>query len=184
MSIAFFVFCNLFWFALIAFRLYLGWYSSITLLEYQRGFLYRHGLPVSDVGPGRHRLWSKLETIIHLDMRPIQVSYENQQVGLKDGTAAQYSFSATAQINNARKAAYASTNYTQVPAYVLLTSVRYVLNTSSSSELKINRDSAISQIMDRARPRLAGAGFDLLSFRVSQLAIRGEAQEFGALENL
>lgn len=182
MSLGFLVFCNLFWLALIAFRLYLGWYSSVTLLEYQRGFLYRGGLPLHDVGPGRHRLWSKLETIIHLDLRPIQVSYENQQVGLKDGTAAQYSFSATAQVSDARKAAYASTNYTQIPAYVLLTCVRYVLNTSSSSELKINKDAAVSQIMDRARPRLAGAGFDLLSFRISQLSIRGETSELAAFD--
>ena len=169
--------------ALLALRLYLGSYAPVTLLEYQRGIIYRKGLPIQDAGPGRHRVWSGIEKVMHLDTRPIQVSYENQQVGLRDGTAASYGFSATAQVRDARKAIYSSTNYTQIPAYVLLCSTRFVLNNSSGAQLKLNRDGVTNQIVERAKPRLAAAGFELLSFRIPQLAVRGDTTEIAELRD-
>src|SRR5579872_3944851 len=94
----------------LAVRFFAGGYATVTLVEYQRGVIYRSGLPIRDVGPGRHRVWSGYEKVLHLDSRPVQVSYENQSVGLRDGAAAEYSLFGAAQIRDVRKAIYASTN--------------------------------------------------------------------------
>ena len=169
--------------AVLAVRFFAGGYATVTLVEYQRGVIYRSGLPIRDVGPGRHRVWSGHEKVLHLDSRPVQVSYENQSVGLRDGAAAEYSLFGAAQIRDVRKAIYASTNPSLIPSYVLLTCTRSVLNASTSSELKLNRDAAVAKIVHRAKPRLDAAGFELVSFRLPQIAIRGDVVEQAELES-
>jgi len=174
MSGTFLLLANIFWIALLAVRLFAGWYSSVTLLEYQRGILYRNGLPARDVGVGRIRVWTGVEKVIQLDTRPIQVSYENQQVGLRDGSAAQYSFSGSARVQDARMALHSSTNYNQVPAYVFLCCARRVLNDCTSVQLKVNKEAVTQQILELAKPRLLAEGFEFLSFRMPQIAVRGD----------
>jgi hypothetical protein len=163
-------------------RLYAGQFAGVTLLEYQRGVIYRQGKPVQDVGPGRYRVWTGIDKVIHLDTRPIQVSYEAQQVGLKDGTSAQYAIAASARVQDPRKALYSSVNYAQIPAFVFLSCARSVLNNSTSSQLKLRPEAASEQIIERAKPRLAAAGFELLAFRMPQLEIRGAAGDHAAGE--
>jgi hypothetical protein len=76
-----------------------------------------------------------------------------------------------------RKAIYASTNAAMIPSYVLLCCTRSVLNASTSNELKLSRDAVVAKILDRAKPRLNAAGFELLAFRLPQIAIRGDVAE-------
>ena len=167
----------------LAIRFFAGGYATVTLVEYQRGVIYRNGLPVRNVGPGRYRVWSGFEKILHLDSRPVQVSYENQSVGLRDGPAAQYSLFGSAELRDVRKAIYSSTNAALIPSYVLLCCARSVLNASTSNELKLSRDAVVAKIMERAKPRLDAAGFELLSFRLPQIAIRGDVVEQTELES-
>jgi hypothetical protein len=166
----------------VMFAFFFGKYSAVTLLEYQRGIIYWRGRPNQDVGPGRHRVWTGFEKLYQLDVRPVQVCYENQQVGLRDGTSAQYSFSGSAGVCDTRKAIYSSYNSNLIPAYVLLCCTRFVLNLSTSSQVKFQKDAILEQISERAKPRLAAAGFELLSFRISQLVGRGDAAQQQALE--
>src|SRR5579872_1598040 len=88
---------------LLAVRVFKGSLTSVTLLEYQRAVLYRRGLPVKEVGAGRYRVWSGTEKLIIVDTRPIQVSFENQAVVLREGSTAVYGISATARVENARE---------------------------------------------------------------------------------
>lgn len=167
----------------LAIRFFAGGYATVTLVEYQRGVIYRNGLPVRDVGPGRYRVWSGFEKVLHLDSRPVQVSYENQSVGLRDGTAAQYSLFGSAELRDVRKAIYASTNAALIPSYVLLCCTRSVLNASTSNELKLNKEAIVGRIHDRAKPKLEAAGFELLAFRLPQIAIRGEGSDLSQLRD-
>jgi SPFH domain / Band 7 family len=162
---------------LLALRFYGGWPTDVTLLEYQRAILFRRGLPVREVGTGRHRILRGVEKLIILDTRPIQVSYENQGVTLQDGSGALYSFSGTARIRDARKALYSAGNFGQVPAFLLLCCARFVVNGSTAAQLKTNKDALTEQIINRAKPRLAAAGFELLSFRLTQTAVTQRAPE-------
>lgn len=156
---------------LLALRRFRGGLSSITLLEYQRAVLYRRGLPVREVGPGRHRLWTGREKLVTVDNRPIQVSFENQGVALRDGSTAVYGITATARVQDTRKAIYCARNYNQMPSFVLLCSTRLVLNGLTASQLAGSKDVVVEEIINRAKQRLADAGLELLAFRFSQLSV-------------
>lgn len=155
---------------LLALRLRGGWPVRATLLEYQRGVLFRRGLPLRDVGPGRHRVWTGLEKIMIVDTRPVQANYENQTVALREGGAALYSISGSARVKDVRKALYAANNYNHVPEFVLLCCARFVLNECSVAEIG-SRDAVAEKIISRAKPRLEAAGFELLSFRLMELSL-------------
>ncbi|HEY0701591.1 MAG TPA: SPFH domain-containing protein [Candidatus Acidoferrales bacterium] len=152
-------------------RLLWGPLASSNLLEYQRGVLYRRGLPVKDLGPGRHRVWLGIEKLIIVDVRPIQVSYENQQVALRDGATAVYSFSGTACVTDARKVIYCARNYSQLPEFVFLCCSRRVMNGFSAKQLRGGNDALVAAITKCAEPRLTASGFELLTFRLNQVSV-------------
>src|SRR5258708_2988522 len=127
------------WTALIMILLvrhFYGWPSSFTLLDHQRGILFRRGTPKTEVGPGRHRVWGGtqkweggggghrvwggVEKILFVDTRPIAVSFETRAVTLSDGLTAIYGFSGSAEICDVTKALYSAGNYPEMPAFVLL----------------------------------------------------------------
>ena len=159
---------------LMALAIYLtvrGKPTIVNLLPYQRGVLFRKGKPLRDVGPGKHRVWSGNELLVHGDARPISITYENQVVLLQDGFAALYGFSASAQVTDIRKAIYSARDYSQVPASVLLRCSRRHLNASTRNALKIEKEAIASRIMEEAKTRLLKFGFELLSYRLGQLAV-------------
>jgi hypothetical protein len=156
---------------IVAFRVEIGFPSRVNLLEYQRAVLYRRGLPIKDVGSGRHRVWIGSEKMIIVDIRPIQVSLENQQVSLEDASTAIFGISATAQVQDIRKAIYCARNYNQVPAFVFLSCSSLVLNKHTANQLRGSKDSVVEEITNLAKPRLAEAGFELTSFRLGQLSV-------------
>jgi SPFH domain / Band 7 family len=160
---------------LLAVGRFKGRLSSFTLLEYQRAVLYRRGLPIKEVGAGHHRVWTGSEKLIIVDTRPIQVSFENLGVALRDGATAVYGISGTAKVQDTRKAIYCARNYNQVPSFVLLCCTRFILNALTVSQLGGSKDAVVEEIINRAKPRLADAGFELLAFRFSQLSVVANA---------
>jgi len=170
----------LFWcclLVLVGIRRFVGWPTTVTLLQYQSGILYRKGYPVRDVGPGRVRMWAGIEKVITVDTRSIPVSFENRAVALTDGQTAVFGFSGNADVNDAHKALYSAQNFNQVPAYVLLVCSRAVLNQHSSANLKISQNLIEGKIAEQAKERLKNQGFNLLSFRLTQLSIAGPPPE-------
>ena len=149
----------------------LGRPAKVTLLEYQRGIRYRRGRPVEDVPPGQHWVWTGFEKTLFLDTRPLTVSYQNQPVTLSDGSTGVYGFSASAQIGDVRNAMYSSQTYTQVPAFVLLCSMRSVLNECDSLRVQTSQQAISDETAKRARERLNTAGFSLVTFRITHLAV-------------
>jgi regulator of protease activity HflC (stomatin/prohibitin superfamily) len=154
---------------LVLMQTYVGMPSSFTLLEHQRGVLYRKGKPVRELGPGRHRVWVGIEKVLFLDTRPISVSFDNRAVTLSDGATAVYGFSGSAEVVDVQKALYSSGNFSEMPAFILLCCARSVLNGQSSVVVMARQASIVDQIMERARPRLSAVGFQLLTFRMTQL---------------
>ena len=156
---------------LYALRTRVGIPSSHSILPFQGGILYRRGRPAREVGPGKHRVFVGREKIIFLDRRPMQVNVERRAVSLADGATAVYGFAASAEVRDVRKALYSSANYTQIPGFVTLCVTRGVLNRSQSSQIRYGQPALTEEIVDACRSRLAEAGFELLSFRFSQLVV-------------
>jgi regulator of protease activity HflC (stomatin/prohibitin superfamily) len=165
------LFCLAFVMALLVLRIFGGWLSAGTLVEYQRGVVFRRGIPIRDIGPGRYWVWTGFEKVMIVDVRPVQVKYENRGVMLSDGASAIYSVSGSARVIDVRKAVYSAANYNNVPSFVMLCCTRFVLNNCTSAEIAANKDAAVEQIINRAKPRLAAAGFELISFRLPELSV-------------
>jgi hypothetical protein len=163
--------------SILVVRLYTGTPSSYALLPHQQGILYKRGLPVRDVGPGKHRVWTGVEKIFFLDTRPIQVNVDNRATKLQDGHTAVYGFSATAEVQDVRKVLYSAATFSQVPAYILLCSARAVLNGCTRSQVQANDEAVASEISNRAKNRLAAKGFELSAFRMNRLVVALPEQE-------
>jgi hypothetical protein len=157
--------------ALIGLFLYVGYPSRFTLLEHQRGILFRRGLPVRELGPGRYWIWTKREKVFWLDVRPIQVSFDNQGAVLNDGAAAVFGLLGSARIADAHKATYCARNCSQVPGFVLHCCTRSVLNSLPATQISDSKEKLADEIISRVTPRLAAAGLELLSFRLTHLSL-------------
>jgi hypothetical protein len=153
------------------FRRYVGNPTTVTILEYQGGILYRKGLRVREATAGQHRVRAGVEKMIILDLRPTKVSFENRGVTLADGATAVYGFSGSARITDLSKALYSARKFSEVPAFVLLCCTRSALNGSSSASLVASRETLTQQIIAESKPRLETAGFVLQNFQFTHLAI-------------
>lgn len=158
-----------------ALRYWVGWPSHHTLLPFQAGILYRRGRPVRELGPGRHRVFLGIEKIIFLDKRPIHVNVDRRAVLLVDGGTAIYSFAASAELRDVRKAIYASATYSQLPAFVTLCVVRSILSGSKSSGFRGGEAALMEEMTAKCRTRLEAAGFELTGLRLTSLEIRTPA---------
>ena len=156
---------------LYALRFRIGLPTSHTLLPFQSGILYKRGRPAREVGPGRHRVFLGSQKIIFLDIRPIQVKADHRAVALADGVTAVYGFAASAKVRDAKKAIYASATYSQLPAFVTLCVTRGVLGRCSADQIRIGQAALTEQIITACKARLAATGFELLSFRFSELLV-------------
>jgi len=161
----------LFFLAIVGARFYVGKPTYLTLLEYQQGVLYRKGRPVRDLKPGRIRVWAGIEQVIVLDTRTIPIRFENRAVTLVDGMTAVYGFSASATIQDARRALYSAQRFSEVPIVVLLSCSRSVLNRYASTELRMNERTIEKEISQQAKLKLEAQGFNLLTFRLTQFEV-------------
>ncbi|MGB9237099.1 MAG: SPFH domain-containing protein [Terriglobales bacterium] len=164
-------------FAAIVIRRYIGKLTTVTLLQYQTGVIFKKGYPVREVGPGQFRVWAGPEKMFTLDKRPIVVTFENQSVALADGATAVYGFSAVAEITDASKALYSARNFNHYPFFALLCCARLSLNRWPSPALVSSQQDLVHQITGEAKQRLVGAGFNLQSFRFTHFAVASPAPQ-------
>ena len=144
----FFLFCiGILGFNLLRYFRVISLPMSHVLLPYQKGFLYRRGVPIREAGPGRHRVFAGREKILFLD---INIS---------------------AKVSDVRKATYASPTYTQMPAFATLCAVRSMLNVQLSRDIAAGRRTVEEKIAGACRERLAASGFELLAFQLTQLGV-------------
>ena len=155
---------------LLAYRY--GYPSRFTLLDYQRGMLYRKGFPARELGPGHYWVWTRREKVFFMDTRPIQGAYENQGVILRDGNSATFGILASARVAEVRKVTYAARNYNQLPTYIFLCTARSVLNGYTAKHLvERGKDALGDEITSHVKSKLGQQGFELLSFRLTQLSL-------------
>jgi len=167
LGVAFFWLCIL---GIYAFRVFVGLPTSHSLLPYQGGVFYKRGRPVREVGPGKHWVIAGSQKILFVDKRPVQVCAEGRAVSLADGATAIFGFTASAQIQDVKKALYASGIYSQIPAFVTLCVVRSVLNHSRADAVRTEQVALAEQVILLSREKLASTGYELLSFRFTQLS--------------
>jgi hypothetical protein len=160
-------------------RMFVGKLTTVTLLQYQGGVLFKRGHQVRELAAGQHRIWTGSEKVIFLDNRPTSVNFENRAVTLSDGATAVYGFSGCAEIRDVSKALYCARNCNDLPAYVLLCYSRLVLNRHASMGLLADQEGIAQEIIHRAKPKLSEAGFELQTFRFTHLSIASAPPQSG-----
>jgi hypothetical protein len=171
-GLAFLVF--IFWGGLVGLVLYFNRFGKptyYTLLEYQSGVLFRRGLPLRDIGPGKHKIWKGTEFLVFIDKRPKPISFEQLAVGLKDGGVATYGFFATVEVSDARKAIYCARNYNHAPIAVLLRITRHMLNECDATLLSAGTDAILQRVTASAQAKMRDLGFNLVSLRFSHFSL-------------
>ena len=100
------------------------------------------------------------------------MGYEKLVVALQDGASAVYGLLAGVQMSDVRKAIYPARNYEQAANAALLRCTRLALNQRTSTQLRATSQETLTQeISADAKSRLAAAGYDLVSFRLTGLSI-------------
>jgi alkylated DNA nucleotide flippase Atl1 len=92
-------------------------------------------------------------------------------VSLRDGCVAGYGVSANAQARDVGKVLNSARNYAQVPSAAVLRCTRKQLSSHSADSLRVRQSAVADQLTEEIKVRLNESGFDLLSFRLTQLAI-------------
>jgi regulator of protease activity HflC (stomatin/prohibitin superfamily) len=145
--------------------------SEHTVAEFQRAVFFRNGHPQRDLGPGVHNVLLGRDYIIYGDVRPIVVNFENQQVGLRDGSFVRYSFFASTSVNTFQTALYSARDFSELPFYILRRNVREGISAESHEGLTSGRDVLEKRIEGRTRSDLNRVGFELTEFRLGQLSV-------------
>ncbi|MGE5322847.1 MAG: SPFH domain-containing protein [Actinomycetota bacterium] len=162
------------WAGLIALLVYLqrlGKPSNHTLLQYQRGIIYRLGLPFKDVGPGRHRLWVGRDYLVYVDMRPQSFTRNLAGVATRDGELAAYSLAGKFQAKNARKAINCARDHKQAAIALIASTVRRMLNDYSSEDIKSHPQEICNNIIKAVQDGADRIGMEIPELRFTQLAI-------------
>jgi SPFH domain / Band 7 family len=151
--------------------------SKHTVTEYQRGAFFRKGMFVREVGAGAHKVFLGRDYIVYGDVRPISLNFERQTVGLRDGSFAQYSFFATAEVRSFRDALLSARNYAEMPYYIARREMRAAIFALNSRTVNISRQSIASALQERIRQHLESAGFALTDFRLMELHLNDSGSD-------
>lgn len=154
---------------------YLKRRSSHTVMEFQRGILFRKGMPYEDVGPGVHSTLLGRDFVVYGDVRSTSMNFENQTVAMRDGSFAQYSFFASATVRDFRKAVYSARNFTEMPYYILRRAVRGTISRQGREISAAGTNALEKNIQQRASKELEEVGFSLDEFSLSHLQLSAPA---------
>ncbi len=149
--------------------------SQHTLMEYQRGAFFRKGVFVREVGAGVHKVFLGRDYIVYGDGRPISFNFDRQTVALRDGSFAQYSFFALAEIRDFKKALFSARNYSEVPYYIVRRELRAAIFALDSGTFSIGRQSIEDAVRKRMEQYLEPSGFGLTEFRLTDLHLNESA---------
>jgi len=145
--------------------------SQHTLTEYQRGAFFQKGMFVREVGAGVHKVLLGRDYIVYGDVRPISFNFERQTVALRDGSFAQYSFYATAEVRSFKAALFSVRDYSEMPYYILRRELRAAIFAQDPQNFSISRRSIENAVRERLGVQLESAGFELKDFRLTNLHV-------------
>lgn len=151
---------------------YLRLRTHVIVMEYERGVVFRKGLPFKDVGPGRYAIIREREFLVRIDVRPKTVSAEQQAVGMQDGRFAVYSLFASTSISDPRKAMYSARDYNEVPIYAVRRRSRSAIASQTAASLSIGVSGLTSMIAKEVSQDLQRTGMRLDEFKITRFEVR------------
>ena len=157
-----------------------GLFSSIVIFEWERGLRFVRGRLRGELGPGQYRYLSSSTVIRKLDVRPVQVAVQGQEVLSKDGVAVKVSLSATYRVADPRTAMLSADNFVTALYTELQQALRAAVSGSEVEMLLQNRAQLGPQILQTCQPPAERLGLALESVAIRDLTFPGELKKIFA----
>jgi regulator of protease activity HflC (stomatin/prohibitin superfamily) len=149
---------------------------AITLPQWERGVLFRHGRIVRVLEPGRHRRWAGGLTLRTVDLRPWVVLLPTQEVPSADGATLKVTVAGQAWIEDPIGYVTASRDPEQALYLAVQIALREVLSTTSVADLLAGRQGVGDRLREGVRG-LGELGIVLEQLEVKDIVLSGELKK-------
>jgi regulator of protease activity HflC (stomatin/prohibitin superfamily) len=139
---------------------------GITVCDWERAVLFRHGRLEEVLAPGRHRRWRAGYTVRPVDMRPWVLLVPTQEVPTSDGATVKITLAGRVRIVDPFVYLTAVRDAEQALYLALQVGLREVLAGTSVDDLLTNRNVIAEQLTSSVR------GVDPLGIEIEQLEVK------------
>jgi regulator of protease activity HflC (stomatin/prohibitin superfamily) len=157
-----------------------GQVISTTIFEYERGLRFSRGKFHGELGPGLYRYLKTYTAIRKLDVRPVQLPVNGQEVLTRDGVAVKISLSATYQVLDARKAVFSAENHVTALYTELQQALRAVVSATDAETLLASRADLGARLLEVCKSHAVTLGLELQALAVRDLTFPGELKKIFA----
>lgn len=150
--------------------------------DYERGLRFRGGRLVGLTGSGTHVAIRPLSEVRVLDVRPVTLAVEGQEVPTADGVAVKVSLVARYEIGDPVAAFTRDASYVRTLYVLLQLALRDVLVTRTLDEALVARAALGGEVREATAGRLAELGIELLDVHIRDLMLPADLKRaFGAV---
>jgi regulator of protease activity HflC (stomatin/prohibitin superfamily) len=142
--------------------------------EHERGLRYRSGRLKGLVGAGTHLSLPPWTQVVVLDMRPVSITVEGQEVLTADGVAAKVSLVARYEVGDAAAAVTRDASYARTLYLLLQLGLRDAITRRTLDEALAARSDLGAEIREACGGRLAAIGVELLEVDVRDVMLPGD----------
>jgi regulator of protease activity HflC (stomatin/prohibitin superfamily) len=139
---------------------------AVTVAQWERGVLFRHGRVARVLDPGRHRRWAGGFTLRTVDLRPWVLLLPTQEVPTADGATVKVTVAGLARVADPLVYVTASREPEQALYLAVQVALRGLLSTTSVADLLTARQSLGDGLRAGVR------GLDALGLALDQLEVK------------
>lgn len=166
--------------ALVLFLVLRPHFGATTVFEYERGLRFVRGSLRADLGPGLYRFLKAYTTIRKVDLRPVQLAVNGQEVLSKDGVVIKISLSASYRVADPRTAVLGAENYIASLYTELQQALRAAVSGAEVEALLANRAALGPAILDQCKPIAERLGLVLEAVAIRDLTFPGDLKKIFA----
>jgi regulator of protease activity HflC (stomatin/prohibitin superfamily) len=151
--------------------------KHVTILEYQRGLLYKKGRYTATLGPGSYWISSTFSLVYPVDIRSQFITIPGQDVISADGVTVKVSLAAEFQVVDPNLAVNKTFGF-QTSLYLhLQMALREIVGKEKIDALLENRSGLSGKLMELGTPKAEQMGVKLVSVDVKDIALAGEMKK-------
>lgn len=150
---------------------------KVTILEYQRGLLYRRGRFGRVLGPGQYWISDSFSMIAPVDVRNQFLPVPGQEVISKDGVSLKTSLAAEYKVSDPAIAINQNYSYVVSLYGYLQGAMRELAGGTTMDELLTDRSKISKALFEAVLPKAKTIGLELISAEVKDLMLPGELKK-------
>jgi len=151
-----------------------GLLARVVVHDYERGLRYQGGKLSGLLNPGAYTILRPIAEIRVLDVRPVWLLVEGQEVPTKDGVAVKVSMAARYVIGDAVTTVTADQDYRRAFYLVLQLALREAIARRTVEEALEARVAIGQELLERCAADATALGLELLSVAIRDVMVPGE----------